>query len=202
MQDYKPNSHRFKEEQKKASLDEKKVEKIVKGNTKIKKRGEMSKLADVFIAEDANNVKSYILMDVLVPTIKKAIVDIVTDAVNMIFLGGTGRSKSSGSSVNYVSYSRFADPKERRPEPRVTSRFDYDSIVFEYRGDAEAIIEQMEGIIASYGFVTVADLFDMAGRTHPYTSNDYGWTSLRSADVVHVREGYILKLPKAMPIDK
>lgn len=202
MQDYKPNSHRFKDEQKKASLEEKKVEKIVKGNTKIKKRGEMSKLADVFIAEDANNVKSYILMDVLVPTIKKAIVDIVTDAVNMIFLGGTGRSKSGGSSVNYVSYSRFADPRDRRPEPRVTSRFDYDSIVFEYRGDAEAIIEQMEGIIANYGFVTVADLFDMAGRTHPYTSNDYGWTSLRSADVVHVREGYILKLPKAMPIDK
>ena len=141
-------------------------------------------------------------MDVLVPTIKRAIVDIVTDAVNMIFLGGTGRGKSNSSGVNYVSYSRFSDPKDHRPELRVANRFDYDSIVFEYRSDAEAIIEQMEGIIASYGFVTVADLYDMAGRSHPYTSNDYGWTSLRSADVVRTREGYILKLPKAMPIDK
>lgn len=202
MQDYKPNSHRFKEEQRKAALEDKKIEKVVKGNTKIKKRGEMSKLADVFITEDANNVKSYILMDVLVPTIKKAIVDIVTDAVNMIFLGGTGRGKSSGSSVNYVSYSRFSDTKERRPEPRMSGRFDYDTIAFEYRSDAEAILEQMENIIETYGFVTVADLYDMAGRSHPYTSNDYCWTSLRNADVVRTREGYVLKLPKVMPIDK
>lgn len=202
MPDYKPNSYRFKEEQKKASLDDKKIEKVVKGNVKIKKRGEMSKLADVFIAEDANNVKSYILMDVLVPTIKRAIVDIVTDAVNMIFLGGTGRSKSSGSSVNYVSYNRFSDSKDRRPEPRVSNRFDYDSLVFESRNDAEAVIDQMGDIIASYGFVTVADLYDTLGRSHPYTSNDYGWTSLRSAGVERVRDGYVLKLPKAMPIDK
>ena len=41
----------------------------------------------------------------------------------------------------------------------------------------------------------------MADLTSPYTSNKYGWTNIRSAEAVRVRDGYILKLPKAMPID-
>ena len=204
MQDYKPNSHRFREEQKSlAPVEKKKVEKVVKGSVKTKKKGSISKLSDVLISEDANNVKSYILLDVLVPTVKKAIVDIVTDAVNMIFLGGTGRSKTTSSS-NYISYNRLAEPRDRynSSEPRASSRFDYENIVFTTRVDAEAIIEQMNDIISSYGFVTVADLYDMADLSHPYTSNDYGWTSIVSAAVIHVRDGWVIKLPKARPIDK
>lgn len=208
MQDYKPNSHRFKDEEKKkttAAPTEKKIEKTVKGTVKVKKKGEMSKLADVFISEDANNVKSYILMDVLVPTIKKAIVDIGTDALNMIFLGGTGRSRSSNTSAHYVSYNRFSEPRDRRPETseRTGVRFDYDNIVFETRSDAEATLDQMTDVIETYGFVTVADLYDMVQLSHPFTSNNYGWTSLSTAEVLRVRGGgYGLKLPKARAIEK
>ena len=204
MQDYKPNSHRFREEQKSlAPVEKKKVEKVVKGSVKTKKKGSISKLSDVLISEDANNVKSYILLDVLVPTVKKAIVDIVTDAVNMIFLGGIGRSKTTAG-ANYISDNRLAEPRDRydASAPRVGRRFDYENIVFTSRVDAEAMIEQMNDIISSYGFVTVADLYDMADLSHPYTSNDYGWTSIVSAAVIHVRDGWVIKLPKARPIDK
>lgn len=80
--DYKPNSHRFREKQQ----EEKRVKKVVSGTVKIKKKGEMRKLADVFISEDVANVKSYVLMDVLVPAIKKAIVDIVENGINMVLM--------------------------------------------------------------------------------------------------------------------
>ena len=70
-------------------------------------------------------------------------------------------------------------------------------ITFETRGDAEAVLEQMDDVIDRYGIVTVADMYDMADLTAPYTSNKYGWTSINSAEVVRVRDGYILKLPKA-----
>lgn len=207
MQDYKPNSHRFKEEQQKkaAALPEKKVEKVIKGKVKTKKRSEISKLSDVFISDDASNVKSYILMDVLVPTIKKAIVDIGTDALNMIFLGGTGRGSKSNGSAHYVSYSRFSEPRDRFSDSesrRPNTRFDYDNIIFETRADGKAVIEQMIDIIERYGMVTVADLYDMVEMSHPFTSNDYGWTSLRNADVIRARGGYVLKLPKALAIEK
>lgn len=74
MEDYKSNSDKARQEQQ----SEKKVEAVITGAAKTRKKGEMQKFADVFIAEDANNVKSYILMEVIVPAVKKAISDIVT----------------------------------------------------------------------------------------------------------------------------
>lgn len=205
MQDYKPNSHRFKEEQKKAALEEKKIEKVVKGKVQTKKKSKLGEMSDAIISEDARNVTTYILMEGLVPTIKKAIVDIGTDALNIIFFGEARRGTITSTNANYVSYSRFSEPRDRfaEPERRHSTRFDYDNIVFETRADAEAVIEQMIDIIDRYGLVTVADLYDMVDMSHPFTSNDYGWTSLRNANVDRVRGGgYVLKLPKAMPIEK
>ena len=99
---------------------------------------------------------------------------------------------------NYYDSPRNSMPSRNEPQ---RSRFDYDDIVFESRGEAELVREQMVDMIERYGFVTVADMYDMADLTSPYTSNKYGWTNIRSAEAVRVRDGYILKLPKAMPID-
>ena len=60
--DYKPNSHKYKEEQKNLPAERKKVEKVVTGKVKTKKKSEASKLKDVFISEDVSNVKSYICL--------------------------------------------------------------------------------------------------------------------------------------------
>jgi hypothetical protein len=49
--------------------------------------------------------------------------------------------------------------------------------------------------------VSVADLYDLVGVTGNYTDNKYGWTDIRSASVIRVRDGYMLKLPKALPLN-
>lgn len=201
MNDYKPNSHRFREN---SENKEHRVSKVGTGTAKIRKKNDASKLADIFISEDINNVKSYILMDVLVPTIKKAIVDIVSDGISMIFFGGTGARKGrSGSSK--ISYSSFYESRDERNYSNIrpsTSRFDYEDLDFETRGEAEAILDEMANCIEKYGFVTVADMYDIADVTHPYTSAKYGWTSLATAEVSRCRNGrYIIKLPKARPIE-
>ena len=203
MAEYPSNSHRSKELQATEASTERKVEKVVSG--KVKTRANTGrKITDIFISEDAANVKSYIFMDVLVPAIKKAISDIVTDGIDMILYGGTGggRKKSrTDSKVSYRSY--YEDRRDRRESDSygARSRFDYDDIIFNTRGEAEAVREQMLDMIDRYGFVTVADMYDMADLSSPYTSNKYGWTNIRSAEPVRVKDGYILKLPKAMPID-
>ena len=197
MDNYKPNSHKYKENQ---ETSEKRVEKVISGTAKTKKN-EVRKFRDVFISEDISNVKSYVLMDVLVPAIKNAIVDIVTDGVNMIFGTGSGRKKTSGS--NYVSYRDYSR-ETKRDDNRVSSgRFAYDDILFPSRGEADAVLEQMDAIIEEYGYVTVAVMYDMADLNAPYTGNRYGWTSVRRAEIVRVRGGdYVIKLPRAMPIDR
>ena len=51
MEEYKSNSDKARKEQ-----SEKKVEAVITGTAKTRKKGEMQKFANVFIAEDANNV--------------------------------------------------------------------------------------------------------------------------------------------------
>ena len=207
MEDYKPNSHAYKAMQK-IDQPEKKVEKVVKNAVQIRKKSDARKLADMIISEEASNVKSYVLMDVIIPTIKETIVDIIKDSVEMIFLGGKSRgtkSRSGSSSGSYVSYRSYSDRDRRdsyREEPRSRSRFDLDDIVFENRGEADMVLEQMQDIIDTYKTVSVGDLYDMIDKTAPYTANDYGWTNLRNAYVERVRGGgYRLKLPRPLPID-
>lgn len=202
MAEYPANSHRSKELATEGRSEERKVQKVVSGKVTTKKN-EVRKLTDIFISEDARNVKSYICMDVLVPAIKKAISDIVTDGIDMILYGGSGSGRKTKPSNNVSYRNYYESPRNSMPsrnDPQ-RSRFDYDDIVFESRGEAELVREQMVDMIERYGFVTVADMYDMADLTSPYTSNKYGWTNIRSAEAVRVRDGYILKLPKAMPID-
>jgi hypothetical protein len=199
MENYKPNSHKSRE-----VSETRKVPKVVSGSVKQKKKNEMQKFADVFISEDAANVKSYILLDVLVPAVKKAISDIVTNGIDMILYGETGKSKKS-SSASKISYRNYYDRQDDNRDyrgGRAIGNLDYDNLSFESRGDAEAVLNAMEDIISQYGVVSVGDLYDLAGfATTNYTVNKYGWTDIRSARVVRYRDEYFLKLPRALPLN-
>ena len=183
---------------------EKRVQKVVKDSVKTK-RNDVRKFADIFISEDISSVKNYIFMDVLVPAIKKAIYDIVTNGIDMFLYGGTGKGKSGSVVGSKVSYGSFYDNKNanvrRSAEPAKSSGFEYDDLEFTSRGDAEVVLQQMNDAIGKYGIVTVADMYDFAGLTAPFTSQKYGWMSVNGVPVVRTRDGYILKLPRAVPID-
>lgn len=203
MEDYTPNSHKFKAEQKESSSSgaKKKIEKVVKGPVKTKKKSELSKFADVFISEDVRNVKSYVLMDVLVPAVKKAISDIVKEGIDMILYGGTGRKSSTNSS--YISYKQYSDKVNTNHNSTNSSQYlgySHDDIILDTRGEAEEVLSRMAELIETYGVVSVADMYDLVGKDCNYTDNKYGWTNIRNAEPIRVRDGYMLKLPKAGPI--
>ncbi len=202
MEEYKSNSHKSKEEQKDLSR-EKKVGKVITGTAKSKKKNEFQKFADVFISEDVNSVKSYIFMDVLVPAVKKAISDIVTNGIDMILYGEAGKSKKN-STVSKVSYKSFYEGGNNRRDLGVSrnkSGYDYDDVLFETRGDAETVLDAMNEIIAQYEMVSVGDLYDLANVSNDnYAANKYGWTDIGGCKAVRVRDGYILKLPKPRPL--
>lgn len=210
MEEYGGNSHKMKDEQKAlpAKLsEEKKVEKVISGSAKPKKKGEIQKFADVFISEDVGNVKSYIFMEVLVPAVKKAISDIVTNGVDMILYGET-RQKKNSTTTTKVSYGKYygnsGEQEHRSSSYRQSGRsgFDYDEIIFETRGDAESVLDAMNEIISQYGVVSVGDLYDLAAvSTDNFAVNKYGWTDIAGCKAVRVRDGYVLKLPKAYPLN-
>ena len=202
MEEYPSNSNKVKEAKRQQALTEKKVEKVITGTAKTRKKSEIRKFTDVFISEDVNNVKSYILMDVLVPAIKKAISDIVTNGVDMILYGEAGSNKKR-STVSKISYNKmFDDPRSSRiHSERGRTGLDYDELIFDSRGDAEAVLSALEDIIAQFGVASVGDLYDLAQvSTTNYAINKYGWSDLRSAEVIRARDGYMIKLPRALPL--
>lgn len=207
MEEFVSNSNRSKEEQKKPTVPEKKVEKVISGTAKLRKKNVVQKFADVFISEDIDNVKSYILMDVLVPAFKKAISDIVVNGIDMILYGEAGHSKK-GSLASKVSYQNFygRDPGRKdynSPSRGAGARFGYDhsDVVLESRSEAQEVLSKMDELISAYGVASVGDLYEFAGLPTDYTDNKYGWTDIRSANVMHVRDGYLIKMPKAMPLN-
>jgi hypothetical protein len=198
MEEYKPNSHKSKEQK------EKKIEKVVTGAVRTKKKSEVRKLADIFISEDISNVKSYIFMDVLIPAVKKAIDDIVSNGIHMLLYNGDKRNEkhSSVSKVSYSGFYRGSNDRTDRRTDRTRAGFDYDDIIFDNRGDAEAVLSAMDDIIERYGVVSVLDLFDLAEvSTTNYAAQRYGWTDIQSAHVARTSDGYMIKLPRALPIN-
>ena len=194
---------------------EKRVKKVVKAPVTIKQKSEARKFLENFISEDVVNVKDYLVKDIVIPTIKDTIWAVITNSVEMVLFGGTGRARRGGSTLSsrrssdYVSYSSYSSDRrdsrsyrDRREEEETSrSRFDPEDIIFKHLDDAEAVLDQMAGVIETYGKVTVNDLYDMVDRTPPYTAARYGWTYLDgNCKPVRVRDGYILKLPKARPI--
>ena len=200
MEEYTPNSRKFKEEVK---AQDKKIEKVVTGPVKAKKKSDFQKFAEVFVSEDTANVKSYILLDVIIPAIRNLIEDIIVDSTHMILRGDAGK-RNKNSPTSRISYRKFYEEPDRhrsRDDFRLRSGYDYEEYTIDSRGEAEEVLSQMDDLIATYGTVSVADFYDLLGVRSNYTDNKYGWSNIRNATVVHVRDGYVIKLPKAMPLD-
>ena len=199
--DYKGNSHRAKEETSTEVVPAKKVERVATGKTR--KKNEVRKFADAFISEDVHSVKDYIIQEVLLPAAKKAISEMVSSGIDMLLYGeakSRNKDRDRGSRVSYTKYYERERDYERGTRTRVRG-YDYDDIILDTRREAEEVLDRMQDLVDTYGMVSVADLYDLVGISGSYTDNKYGWMHLRGADVQRVRDGYLLKLPKALPFD-
>ena len=197
MSDYASNSFKSKEER--AKLENKHVEKAVSNAVKPRRKSELRKLTDIFVPEDVASIKRYIWSDVVIPAIKDAIEDVVH-----AFLRGSGggsREKKSipATRISYRNY--YESGKDRRAvEMPRGSTYDYNDYIIETRGEAEDVLYRMDDLIDTYGSVSVADFYDLLGVPGNYTDNKYGWKNLRDAKIEHVREGYTIRLPRAIPL--
>ena len=200
MNDIKPNSHKYKAEN---SEEKKKIEPVVKSGAKLRKKNEFQKVAGSIISEDAKSVKSYILMDVLVPAIKDAIEDIVTNGIRMLLRGDTSARRSGPSGgISHISYNKAYDRRDRSSLGRPRGVMDFDDLILPTRYEAEEVLRSLDDLIETYRIVSVADMYEAAGiRDFEYTARNYGWKDIRRAEVVHVKNGYWLKMPNVSPID-
>lgn len=201
--DYKPNSNKYKEEQKALQAQAKPVVKpVVTGKTQTKKN-EVRKFTRDFFAEDWESIKKFIKNDILVPALKRTFYDVFEGGLSRALFGGQGGGSRHRSSADKVSYRDYTASSRKSDNYRSGTRsvLDYDDIIFDSRGDAEAVLTTMIDIIDQYEEVSVAALYELANvRNAPHTANKYGWDNLSRAYVDRNRDGYVIKLPRAMPL--
>ena len=186
-----------------ASQDQPKFEKVTKGKVTVKKKNELQKLADIFIAEDLRNVKKVIIYDMVIPAVRDLIVSIFTNSVNLTFYGQNGARPNQYNTYTpppqTASYSRYynqgyVQQNQAQPGNDLSS---FQQITFNTRRDAEAVLDQMFASINQYGKVSIADYYDLVGISSDYTDFNYGWYDLRGTMIRPVAGGFMIMLPKS-----
>lgn len=178
---------------------------------------EVEKPGNWFYEESGGSVVKYVFKNVFVPTIKKLVVDAVTNAVNVWLYGADTTTKKTtnsryswGGTSNIINYNEVSKNPQPKPVEKVRlSVFDYENVEFKTRGIAELVLTEMCEILDQYPLVTVADFLDICTseyqkdvqvfgvRSSEPTDHNYGWNDLSSAKVVPTWNGtFAIKFPK------
>lgn len=199
MIEYAGNSNKQKEEAKK----EKVIKQVAKGKVQTRKETKLGNLISKFIVSDLRTVSEYVVKDILIPSAKRTLGEMLNNGIDMMLYGEVKpKRRSTGSSrVSYASYYDRDDRTIRRDSNIGRARTSSHDVLLETRVEAEEVLNTLDDLIDQYGVVSVADLYDLVGLTSTnYTDNKYGWTDLRHAEVRRDRDGYLLRMPKATPI--
>ncbi len=72
---------------------------------------------------------------------------------------------------------------------------------FDNRTEAENILISLRENIDVYGTTSLADFYSLMDIENQYSDNRYGWTDLKNTTVKWVEDGYMINLPKPVPIN-
>lgn len=198
-----------------AEKERPKVQSVVTGGATKKKRSLGNRIAEVFTGDDARSVGNYVVMDVVIPSAKNLFADALTTAVERFFFGD-GRNqhrRGSGSSYGpYTPYNRMGsssrqtgappwrtdDRREMSPRGRATHNFQ--EVIIDNRQEAGMVLDTLIEMIQMYEVATVADMYEASNITPEFSDRQWGWTDLSDAQIVRVREGWMIQVPRPIPL--
>ena len=180
---------------------------VVKGKVKIKKEPLSRKFGDVFLSDSIDNVKSYVIFDVIVPGIRDLLSSMITNGTDMLIYGHSrGNAARRGNDrTNYSKISRGNNIGRSNEVVRANphTRYSYSEIIFDSRADAREVLDCMGDILDRFKMVSVADFYELAHaeECETYTDRKYGWFDISTAEIVRDRDGYRIILPKTELLD-
>jgi len=198
----------------------KKVQKVISGKVLTRKKSLSTKFAEIVMGEgsDMHSVIGYVVNDVLIPSAKSTISDMVNGGIEMLFFGTTSgkRNRSSGgrdrARTSYSNYykddyrdrdrDKDRDRDRDRDRARNKSRHNFDDIVIETRGEAEEVVEDLMNLIGQYDVASIADFYAMVDIASDSADQNFGWENLNTQNtyVERIRQGFIIHLPRPKSI--
>lgn len=188
-----------------------KAKSVVRNPVKIKKKSKFGEFVDQVFVADFKSVLSWGLSEVIIPSIKKLFVEFVDNTVNSMVYGkgaSVDRRRITGTSnVSYREYYSNSRVRDDVYRDRHNEVYSYGTVDVKDEVDARRVLNEMEDFIRTYGFVLVANFFEMISTRenpiHPRSTDyNYGWTSLAGAKYTRLPNGECrISLPRVMEID-
>lgn len=184
--------------------EETKKERVSTGIVKANKQSSFGKAMGNFFIRDIHEAGEYIAQNILVPKLRGFCDEILTGTIHAVFGGGRNDSGSNGKS-NYNYNSRYVTSRDRDDYRRYDydrADYNYRDITFESRGDAERVLDILYDDLREFKTVSVSDLYDRAGIAYNNRQGrKYGWSDLRNAKIISVRDGWAIEMPPVMALD-
>jgi hypothetical protein len=190
------------------TLPKKQVNKpVVKGSVTQKKPDIFTTVGQLVMG-NAKSAKERLIRDIIIPELKKLAYNAVTDTVGTLIYGENAkRQRPSGGYVDYSGRSsggatRNSNNATAAPTARDSVAQACQCLEFDYKEDAERVLESMSNALDQFHMVSVGDLYDFADITGDPIYNSYGWTNLATANVVPSRGKWKILFPKLEPLPK
>lgn len=184
---------------------------VISNNSLASRRGSLfDEFKDSLISKDRIDLGSYLVRDVIVPTIQNTILDylsmkffgtsqMVRPRANYgktLFDYGRQAFNYGGQYQNNYNYGRSTGyPNAQQNNTR--NSVDYRNIVLLTPDDAKAVVDNLRGRIYRFNEATVSDLYDAIGVTASYVDDDWGWTNANDIGIKRVPEGWLIDVAEA-----
>ena len=123
MSEFPPNSVRAKMQPEPEAQEDKKVEAVVTGEVKRRKKSLGKRFHDTFFGEDMKGTASYVVFHVLIPAAKDMIVQAGAQGIERLVYGESLRRSSSSRTnpMGHIAYNAMNRPSDR-PPPALSRR--------------------------------------------------------------------------------
>lgn len=185
---------------------------VVKGGAKTVKRGFLQKVAEYYLPDDIQNIPEHIMYTFFIPAIFDAVCDSLTNGVEMIFHGGTGKAGSKrrkfDDPLGYQKVSSGKAGKMRVNDDRDERIAGVDIFIPGNIRDVDEFLSVLDEDIDDFDYISVSDVYQRAGLKMNWAkqaaADKYGWTSVDDVTYKSSYEyvdgertkGYVLHFPK------
>ncbi len=169
-----------------------------------------------FGGNTANQIKSYLISDVLIPAVKDFVEDSVLaildnvlhpDTSNVNYPKRSGLPRNNNERIRYDQVGKRSNLRSVGVSDSRKSPEDYNNLVYASRGEAEVTLRRLYDIISEFGVASVYDYYKLNGVTGEWSTDKYGWDIDSFPDprsfgkVRHVPGGYSIILPRVSVIE-
>lgn len=182
-------------------------------NVIIKKDSAIKRFAKMFFADNVSDIKGHIVKNVLIPSLKNGISEIITSAVNMALYGQKGKPGSTSWGPSWLktgfNYSAMYNSSSKPTEApkQLVNVTELDNLLYKDYDTAYRVYVGLCSYISQYNCATVHNLYSLSGQVCTESvADNWGWYQLDwySIDIVSYggEQYYKLSLPPAISLPK